>query len=216
MPVRERATDVGARRGRQLNAMIASELRTRRRMAGVSQDTLGRAVGLSGSEVGRVERGEAPWLTMIQAARLLRTVGLDLWAKTFPTGTPLRDAAHLRLLADFEARLPSSIQCVREWPIPDDRDRRAIDLMLLGLPKRTGVEAETVLEDQQALEREINLKRQDARLERVILLVSNSHRNRDILRGADALRRAFPLGTRAVMAALSRGRDPGADGIVLL
>ena len=61
-------------------------------MACISQDTLGAAVGISGSEVGRVERGEAPWLTVVQASRLLRAAGLDLWAKTFPTGPALRDA----------------------------------------------------------------------------------------------------------------------------
>ena len=185
-------------------------------MAGISQDTLAHAVGLSGSEVGRIERGEAPWLTVIHAARLLTTVGLDLWAKTYPVGAPLRDAAHLRLLAAFESRLPAAITCHREWPIPNDGDRRALDLLMVGLPKRTGVEAETVLDDQQALERSINLKRRDAKLERVFLIVSDTRRNRLILREADALRRAFPLETRAVMAALTRGRDPGADGIVVM
>src|SRR5688500_10021344 len=141
MPVRERSIDSGSRRGRRLATMIGTELRNARRMAGISQDTLGHAVGLSGSEVGRIERGEAPWLTVIHAARLLSTVGLDLWAKTYPVGAPLRDAAHLRLLRDFEARLPSSITCHREWPIPNDGDQRALDLLLVGLPKRTGVEA---------------------------------------------------------------------------
>ena len=196
--------------------MIGTDLRNARRMAGISQDTLAHAVGLSGSEVGRIERGEAPWLTVIHAARLLTTVGLDLWAKTYPVGAPLRDAAHLRLLAAFESRLPASITCHREWPIPNDGDRRALDLLMVGLPKRTGVEAETVLDDQQALERSINLKRRDAKLERVFLIVSDTRRNRLILREADALRRAFPLETRAVMAALTRGRDPGADGIVVM
>jgi hypothetical protein len=79
-----------------------------------------------------------------------------------------------------------------------------------------GVEAETVLDDLQALERAVNLKRRDAALDRMILLVRNSIRNREILRSADPLRRSFPLGTRAVMAALARGRDPGANGIVIL
>jgi transcriptional regulator with XRE-family HTH domain len=185
-------------------------------MAGISQDTLGSAAGLSGSEVGRVERGEAPWLTVQHAARLLGTVGLDLWVRAYAAGPPVRDAAHLQLLARFEARLPSSVRCHREWPIPDSRDRRALDLFLAGLPLRTGVEAETTLDDIQALERDINLKRRDAHLERLILLVRDSARNRDIIRSMDALRRSFPLETRAMMAAVSRGRDPGADGIVIL
>ena len=216
MPVRERVVEAGTRRGRQLGRMIGSEIRTGRRMAGLSQDELGAMVGLSGSEVGRVERGEAPWLTVIHASRLLSAVGLDLWAKAYAAGPPLRDAGHLRLLSDFEARLPPSVQCHREWPIPNDRDRRAIDLVLLGLPRHTGVEAEMVLDDLQSLERDVNHKRQDAELERMILLVRGSRRNREILRSADALRRAFPVETRKVLAALARGRDPGGDGLVIL
>jgi transcriptional regulator with XRE-family HTH domain len=216
MPVTERIADAGSRRGRQLTQMVGHEVRLARHMAGVSQDTLGAAVGLSGSEVGRIERGEAPWLTVVHAARLLRAVGLDLWAKTFPIGPPIRDAGHLRLLADFEARLAPSVSPHREWAIPNDRDRRALDLFLTGLPKRTGVEAETNLPDLQALERDLNLKRRDAALERMILVVRDSKRNRDTLRVADALRRSFPLRTRAVMVALGQGADPGADGIVVL
>jgi len=216
MSVRERVVDAGARRGRRLTMMVGSELRGGRRMAGISQDALGAAVGLSGSEVGRIERGEASWLTIVHASKLLSAVGLDLWARAYPAGPPIRDLAHLRLLADFETRLHPSVRCQREWPIPDVEDRRAIDLLLVGLPRRTGVEAETMLDDVQALERDMNLKRRDARLDRMILLVRTSRRNREILHSADALRRSFPLSTRAVMAALARGRDPGADGIVVL
>lgn len=216
MPVRERAIDEGTRRGRAINRMIGAEVLSARRMAGVSQDKLGTAAGLSGSEVGRIERGEAPWLTVVQASRLLKAVGLDLSAKAYPGGPPIRDAGHLRLLADFEARLPPELRCIREWPIPNDRDKRAIDILVGGLPLRTGVEGETNLHDLQALERDINGKRRDARLDRMVLLVRDSRRNRDILRTSDVLRRSFPLDTRGVMAALGRGRDPGADGIVVL
>ena len=216
MPITERAADAGTERGRRLVRSLGRELRIARRMAGVSQLTLGRAVGLSGAEVGRIERGEAPWLTIEHAARVLRAVGLDLWVKTCPAGPPIRDAGHLRLLADFEARLPSSIAAQREWPIPNDRDRRALDVLLVGLPVRTGIEAETVLSDLQALERELNLKRRDARIGRMFLLVRKSRRNLRILRSAGALRRTFPLGTRAVMAALAREQDPGADGIIVI
>ncbi|MCA1570141.1 MAG: hypothetical protein LC798_07435 [Chloroflexi bacterium] len=55
-----------------------------------------------------------------------------------------------------------------------------------------------------------------AGLERLILLIRGFRRNRDILRAADALQRDLPLSSRAVMAALARGRDPGANGIVIL
>ena len=194
--------------------MLGAELRRARRMAGVSQDTLGAAAGMSGSEVGRVERGESPWLTTVHAARLLSSVGLDLWVRAYPGGMPVRDAAHLHLLARFEARLAATVRCHREWPIPGSR--RALDLFLAGLPLRTGVEAETTLDDIQALHRDVNLKRRDAGLDRMILLVHDSRRNREILRSTDALQRSFPMSTRAAMAALARGEDPGADGIVIL
>lgn len=88
--------------------------------------------------------------------------------------------------------------------------------MLWGLPLRTGVEAETMLTDVQALEREVNRKRRDAGIGRMILLVKDSRRNREVLQATDALRRAFPLGTRAVLTALTLGREPRGDGVVIL
>lgn len=196
--------------------MIGLEVRNARRIAGVSQATLGAAVGLSDSEVSRIEHGAADWLTVVHASELLGAVGLSLWGKTFPEGPPLRDAAHLRLLADFEARLAPIVRSHREWPIPSDRDRRAVDLVLTGLPRSVGVEAETVLEDLQALERDVNLKQRDAGLAVMLLLVRGSKRNRAVLRSADALRSAFPRSGRAVLAALASGRDPGGNGIVIL
>ncbi len=150
------------------------------------------------------------------ASEFLSAVGLDLWAKTYPTGPPLRDAAHLRLLADFEARLHPSIKCQREWPIPNDRDRRAIDLSLTKLPMRIGVEAETVINDLQALQRDINLKQRDTEVDGMILLVRGSRRNRELLRAADALRRDFPIPTRGLLASLAHGHVPSGNGIVIM
>lgn len=196
--------------------MVGREVLAARHMAGVSQDSLGAAVDRSGSEVGRIERGEAPWLSIVDAAKLLSAVGLDLWAKAYSAGPPIRDRAHVHLLDRFEARLPDSVRREREWPIPLPGDRRAIDLMLFDLPLRTGVEAETRLTDEQALERDLNLKRKDARLERMLLLVNDSTWNREVIRASTTLTRRFPLDTRAVLAALKHGRDPGADGIVIL
>ena len=192
MPVRERAVDAAARRGREVNRILGVELRRARRMAGISQDTLGTTAGLSGSEVGRVERGEASWLTTIHAAKLLGVVGLDIWVRAYPAGPPVRDSAHLNLLARFESRLPTHVRRHREWPIPNSHDRRAVDLCLLGLPLLTGVEAETMLDDVQALQRDMELKRRDAELGRMVLLVKDSAHNRRVLRSTDALGRTFP------------------------
>jgi transcriptional regulator with XRE-family HTH domain len=216
MPVTERLTDRGRRRGRRVNQVIGEQILQRRRMAGISQAALGAAVGLSKAEVGRIERGAAPWLTVIHAATLLSALGMELSANAFPISSPMRDAGQLRLLEEFEVRLPPSVGRTREWPIPIPGDLRAIDLLLTGLPARIGVEAETMLHDLQALERDMRQKQRDGGLGRMILLLRGSRHNRETLKQADALRRAFPLGTRAILAALARGRDPGGDGIVLL
>jgi transcriptional regulator with XRE-family HTH domain len=214
MPAREDAVGVGARQGRRITRHLATEIRTARRMAGVSQRQVAAAVGLSPAEIGRIERDEAPWLSIVDAARIVSVLGLDLWVKTYPAGSPLRDAGHAKLIAAFERRLPPVVTVRREWPIPHGNGQ-AIDLLLDGLPRRTGVEAETVLEDEQALERRLSLKRDAANLGRMILLVKDSVRNRRAVAGS-GLRRAFPAGTRQVLSALARGEDPGADGLVVL
>lgn len=196
--------------------MVGDELRIARRAAGVSQDAIGRFVGLSGSEIGRIERGEAPWLSIVDAAKVLDAAGLAMWLKTFPLGEPIRDAAHAALIGRFEARLSPGISAHREWPIPIPGDRRSIDLVLTGLEVPVGVEAETRLNDEQSLEHSLNHKRRDAGLERMILLVLDSVSNRRFLDAAAGLRQAYPARTRTVLSALGTGRLPPTDGIVLL
>jgi hypothetical protein len=78
------------------------------------------------------------------------------------------------------------------------------------------LDAETVLFDMQATERRIALKMADDGIERVILLVADTHRNRRVLSEfRELLRARFPLDTRAVMQQLSAGRLPDQSGIVL-
>lgn len=100
--------------------------------------------------------------------------------------------------------------------MPIDGDRRAWDLLLQG-PVSIGVEAETRPRDLQAVERAIHLKQRDSGVDRVVLLVRGSKRNRQLVRELlPVLRAGFPLGTADVMRALHEGRDPGADGLAVL
>ena len=216
VPSRDRPLDESARRAVWLCQRIGTEIRDARRMAGINQDRLGAAASLSGSEVGRVERGEAPALTIAASVRLLRVVGLDLWLKTYPFGPPLRDAAHTALMDRLIARLPGTVGWKREWPLPVPGDHRAVDLVLTGLPVATGIEVETRLVDEQALLRDIHSKQRDAGLERMYLLLLRSRSNTTALKGATGLTRAFPLRSRTVLAALRNGRDAGANGIIML
>ena len=50
-----------------------------------------------------------------------------------------------------------------------------------------------------------------------MLLLADTRRNREALTVArDALRGAFPLDSRAMLAAVAAGTDPGASGIIIL
>lgn len=196
--------------------VIGEEVRVTRRGLGLSQARLGQSCGLSGSEVGRIERGQARWLTIEHAARIFAALGLELSVRGFPSGDPIRDGPHDKLLTRLEARLHPHFKRHREWPVPIPGDMRAIDLVLGGLPKLIAVEAETVIDEINSLQRRLELKRRDSGIDRMVLLVRDTDRNRDVVRSSRSLREMFPLGTRTVLAALAAGRDPGANGIVFL
>ncbi len=102
-------------------------------------------------------------------------------------------------------------------PLPIPGDLRAWDAVIGPASAPTAVEAETRLADLQAMERRINRKQRDGGMARVIIVVSGSAANRRALAiGREALRHDYPLDTREVMAALAEGRQPAANGIVIL
>lgn len=100
--------------------------------------------------------------------------------------------------------------------MPSPGDLRAWDELLRG-PVTVGVEAETRPADLQAVGRSISGKRRDSGVDRVVLLIADTARNRRLVQDhIGMLRQSFPLDTRACLAALGAGRDPGADGLVIL
>lgn len=99
-------------------------------------------------------------------------------------------------------------------PIPGDR--RSADATITGDDVDALVEAETRLHDIQTLERGIAGKQRDLGVERVVLLVADTRHNRAVIARVPELRRRFPVGTRAGLAALGRGLDPGGDCLVIL
>lgn len=79
------------------------------------------------------------------------------------------------------------------------------------------IEAFTRLADAQAQLRAVRLKARDLGIGRLVVVVGESLANRRALGEAGhVLADAFPLSTRRTLAALAAGRDPGADGIVVL
>jgi hypothetical protein len=173
-------------------------------------------LGLSRSTFAELERGVPVDIGLIRAATLTAVLGGRLSVQLYPGGSPLRDAGHIALLGRFDSRVPAAWRITHESPIGPPGDGRAWDRRLDG-PTSIGVEAETRLWDLQALERRMQLKARDSRVRRMILLIAGSQRNREALRAAlPALRATFPLSTAEVMRSLGEGRDPGANGLVVL
>ncbi len=217
MATRERPIDRGTRIGRRLLREAGGELREVRIGTGLSQADVGDALGMSHSKVGRIERAEHEAVSLMDLAQLSAVLGMDLSVRVFPAGDPLRDAAQLALLERLRRRLDPSLSWRTEVPMPIPGDRRAWDAVVRGRGWRAGVEAETRLRDAQATARRIGLKARDGGVDHVVLLLADTRRNREALAVArDALRGAFPLDSRAMLAALAAGTDPGTSGIIIL
>jgi DNA-binding XRE family transcriptional regulator len=197
-------------------ARVRSEIARGRRGAGLSQTAVGRPCGLSRTSVARIEVGTRRGTTVQELACLGAAVGLDVRLRCYPAGDAIRDAGQARLLARFRRRIHPSLRWSTEVPLQIPADSRAWDALIAGPPWRIGVEGETVLDDVQAVERRLSLKRRDGDVDHVILLVADTARNRRALAAAPAAFVDLPLRTREVLAALRDGRDPGQSGIVVL
>ena len=196
---------------------LGRELRQARVEHGLSQGSIGHAVGLSDTEVGRIERGLIRTVSLIQLSRLLSVVGLELSARAYPAGSPIRDHPQLQLLGRLRLEVPTPIQWQSEVLIGPSGDLRAWDAVLAVGQDRIGVEAETRLVDVQAVQRRIALKCRDSGIPLAILLLSNTRSNRAAVRAFGAsLRATFPIMGSEALQALRAGRLPGGSAVVLL
>ena len=143
-------------------------------------------------------------------------MGLDVRLRAWPAGDPIRDAGQIRLLERLRARLHPSLRWSTEVPLPIEGDLRAWDAMIRGTGWRLPVDAESALDDLQAVERRLALKVRDGGADHVILLVSDTRRNRRALASAPGAFADLTLRTRAILNALGSGVHPGGSGIVIL
>jgi len=216
MPGRELPNARGARRSRVLRLRLAEELLNAKTAAGLSGRELARRVGVSHDTIARLLRGDAAAMTIDLLARTAEVVGLQLASSLHPNGDAVRDAAQLRLLARFKARLHAALRWRTEVPVPITGDLRSGDAVLAGEGWDALVEAETHLGDIQLIERKASAKRRDLGADRLILLVSETRHNREVIRLHPELRERFPIDTRTCLGRLARGQDPGGDALVIL
>ena len=216
MPTRESAIQRGRRRSRFLLRRVGEELRIARVGAGISTRRLGALVGISHTQVRRIEGALAPRVDLEVLAQAASVLGHELSVGIHPIASPVRDAGHLALLARFHARLHSSIRWRVEVPMPIPGDLRSADGVIDSSRVDAIVEAETRLDDLQAVERRIRAKQRDLGSTRAILLVADSRHNRAVIRSVRDLKDQFPIATRVCLAALGRGDDPGGDCLIVL
>jgi len=218
MVTRQRTLALGLGDARRLAASVGEELREARLGLGLSQADIARVVGMSHAQVGRLERGVTRSPRVDQVCRIARALGLTTALRLYPAGSPLRDRAHLALLARFEARLAPSLRLRREVPLPVHADRRAWDAVVMGRSGRAAIEAETRIRDAQALERRVALKlRDDPRVGCVVLLVNRTAHNRRVIQEwRESLRPEFPLDGAAILRDLGAGAIPSSSGVLLL
>jgi hypothetical protein len=105
-----------------------------------------------------------------------------------------------------------------EVPLPLTGDQRAWDAVITPPDGWTALEGISRLGAVDATVRRAKLKlRDDPRIERLVLVVLDTNRNRAALAAAGpTIHNDFPLDTRAVLSALKDGHAPAANGIVLL
>ncbi len=162
---------------------------------------------------GRIEDARSSGIPLVQIARLLAVVGLELSARAYPAGPPIRDAAHLALLDRLRGRVAPSIAWRFEVPLGRAGDQRAWDAGVAGRHGEIAVEAETRPRDCRpcsgACRRNV---RDDPGVSAVVLLLANTRHNRNLLREhGEALRRTGSAGPE-ILTALAEGRVPGGAG----
>ena len=189
-------------------------------MADITLRDVGRATGISYSEVSRIERAVLPNVSVTLIARIGAVVGLDVRIRAYPGPSPLRDVGQLALMDRFRTRLAPTLTLRTEVALPIEGDLRAWDGMVLGFVNGASslpVEAETRMYDAQAQQRRIALKARDGGADAVLLVVADTPTNRDAIRLAGSMfRDAYPIPARSVLRALAGGRHPGGSGLVFL
>ena len=215
MATKNGAVERAKRRAAEDDRRVRAEIGRARRGAGLSHDAIGAACGISGSAAWRIEHGVTKAVDPRTLACIGAVVGLDVRLQVYPAGDPIRDAGQQRLLERLRERLGPSLGWRTEVPLSIDGDRRAWDAMIRGSDWRLAVEAETVVDDLQALERRIALKQRDGGVDQVLVVIADTRRNRRAIASAPLLFAGSSRDARRTFRALAAGRNPGGAVILL-
>jgi transcriptional regulator with XRE-family HTH domain len=217
MPAHERRADRARRLARRGLLGIGEDFRETRLRAGMTLRELSSIVGVSIAELSRIERGLAPHVAYEDLVGIGSGLALDVPLRTFPNGIPIRDAAQVELLRRLRVLVSASLRIRHEVPLGLVGDQRAWDAVIEGRTWLLPVECESRLRDLQAVCRRIALKSRDAQASVVVLVVSDTRHNRQVLREASAhLRDQFPVPAREALDCLRPGDVPRSSAIIRL
>src|SRR3954466_1997841 len=155
MSTRERPRDRGHRRASDDLRVLARGLRMARTGSGLSLRAVAADSGVDHVQIWEFEHGLRSGLAIEDLAAIGAVEGMDVRIRAYPAGDAIRDAGQQRLLERLRVRLHSTLVMPREVPLPIAGDLRAWDAVIRGVDWRRPVEAETVLDDIQALERKL-------------------------------------------------------------
>lgn len=199
---------------------VGEQLLQARLRIGASCREVATHAGVSDTTIRRAELGRLPAPRVL--ARHAAALGMRVRLRAYPEGAPLRDAGQMRLMRAFleEVGPANGLRWRHEVPVRPGDPRAFDSVYLVGSdsPEVCGaVEYFARFHDGQAQLRQAHLKMTDAGLDRLIVVSWATRHNRATLAAAaHVVRELLPLGTREVLAALRRGRDPGANGLVQL
>jgi transcriptional regulator with XRE-family HTH domain len=218
MAVRDTPADAGKRDASRLLETVRRDLRDSRVRAGLSQASVARAAGLSPSAYGRVEVGDLKGTTVEALAVSARAVGLALWVRLYPEGTPVRDAGQLRLERDFASILGPGLSFRSEVLLPIAGDLRAWDGIVSCADGLAFAECEMRLGDVQELLRRYEAKLRDDPRSRILILVvrATRHNRRVLAEHREVLRPLLPLDSGTIMRSLRSGRLPASSGVLVI
>lgn len=216
----DRALARGTRRGLRNLQQFADETREARIGLALSQATVGAAVGISQPQISRIEQARLPNLSVVDASRIASVLGLDLVVRTYPAGTPLRDAGHAERLRRVLKHVRAPLRYRTDVPLPQRPDQppeqRAWDALLDGGDRRTGIEVEMRLRDVQATIRRHALKRRDDPVDGFLLVLADTRTNRRLFSEIEDLFPELPrVRMSRVVLALEHGVHPP-SGVVFI
>jgi DNA-binding XRE family transcriptional regulator len=206
-------------RARRIRADLATDFRHVRVESAISQQELGRRLGVSADKIWKFEHERLPSLSIKDACEIGALLGLDVTVRAYPNGVRLRDAGQAPRLQKLLANVGPPLSYRTDVPLPrreDGPELRAWDAVVFGSDERTAIELESRLTDVQATTRRHNLKRRDDPGDNFLLVVADTKHNRRVLAEfADLLADLPRLRTANVLAALRAGRHPGTGHILL-